>query len=76
MGMLLELELSNLTSIEKVDIKNYILENFDLPHLPPKSSLIKFMKNDKKNQDGKISFSLLKGIGSCTINNLFSENEL
>lgn len=76
MGMLLELELSNLTTIEKVDIKNYILSNFDLPHLPEKDNLIRFMKNDKKNRDDRINFSLLEGIGDCTINNFFSEDEL
>ena len=76
MGVLLESEMSNITPKEKLEIKNYILSNFNLPHLPKKSELIRFMQNDKKNQNGKINFSLLNGVGDCTINNLFSENEL
>ena len=41
-----------------------------------KQNLIEFMKNDKKNKNNKINFSLLEGIGKCSIDNLFSENEL
>ena len=76
MGIIIESELSSLTDSDKNQIKNYILSNFQLPHFPSKSELLSFMKNDKKNLDGKISFSLLKEIGNCTINNLFSEDEL
>ena len=32
--------------------------------------------HDKKNQNGKINFTLLSGIGNCSIDNLFSINEL
>ena len=39
-------------------------------------ALDEVMKNDKKNSDEKINFTLLDGIGSCSINNLFSEDEL
>jgi 3-dehydroquinate synthase len=76
MGIILESEISNLTQSEKNEIKNYILSNFALPYTPKKSYLHKFLLNDKKNQEGKINFSLLKGIGNCTIDNLFSEDEL
>jgi 3-dehydroquinate synthase len=76
MGIIIESELSSLTDSDKNQIKNYILSNFQLPHFPSKSELLSFMRNDKKNLDGKISFSLLKEIGNCTINNLFSEDEL
>ena len=32
--------------------------------------------NDKKNQNGKINFTLLNGIGDCSFDNLFSLDEL
>ena len=76
MGIILESELSSFSYAEKNQIKNYILSNFQLPHLPSKSELLNFIRNDKKNLDGKINFSLLNEIGNCTINNLFSEDEL
>ena len=76
MGIILESELSSLSVSEKNDIKNYILSNFGLPYTPPKSDLLNFLRNDKKNKEEKINFSLLNTIGDCTINNLFSEDEL
>lgn len=76
MGIILESELSRLSYSDKDQIKNYILSNFQLPHFPSKSKLLHFMRNDKKNLDKKINFSLLAGIGDCTIDNLFSEDEL
>ena len=76
MGIILESELSSLSVSEKNDIKNYILSNFSLPYTPSKSNLLNFLRNDKKNFEEKINFSLLEGIGNCTINNLFSEDEL
>ena len=36
----------------------------------------KFFSNDKKNKVGKINFSLLTNIGSCSVDNLFSTDEL
>ena len=76
MGMLLETEISKLSYIEKNKVKNYILSNFNLPYTPQKKELIKFLKNDKKNQEKKINFSLLNRIGNCTIDNLLTEDEL
>ena len=76
MGIILESELSSLSVSEKNDIKNYILSNFSLPYTPSKSNLLNFLRNDKKNFEEKINFSLLNTIGDCTINNLFSEDEL
>ena len=76
MGMILETEISDLSETDKNEIKNYILSNFALPYTPKKSYLHKCLLNDKKNQEGKINFSLLKGIGNCTIDNLFTEDEL
>ena len=76
MGMILETELSDLSNSEKNEIKNYILSNFGLPYTPPKKELLKFLENDKKNKSKKINFSLLSGIGKCTIDNLLTEDEL
>ena len=76
MGMILETELSNLSNSKKNEIKNYILSNFELPYTPAKMELLKYLKNDKKNKAEKINFSLLNGIGNCTIDNLLTEDEL
>ena len=76
MGIILECELSLLSQKEKIDIKDYILSNFQLPDIPSKNKLMKFLMNDKKNKEAKINFTLLNGIGSCTIDNLFTEDEL
>ena len=76
MGMILETEISDLSENEKNEIKDYILSNFALPYTPKKSNLHKFLINDKKNQDGKINFTLLNRIGNCSFDNLFSLDEL
>ena len=76
MGMILETKISDLSETDKNEIKNYVLSNFALPYTPKKSSLHKFLKNDKKNQNGKINFTLLNGIGNCSFDNLFSLDEL
>jgi len=38
--------------------------------------LLSIMHNDKKNQDGKINFSLLKSIGDCGIDSFCSEEDI
>ena len=76
MGILLEVELSVVSQEKKNEIKNYILSNFSLPFNPKKSDLLPFLMNDKKNKVGKINFSLLTNIGSCSVDNLFSTDEL
>ncbi len=76
MGIILETELSPLTKRDKNEIKSYILSNFSLPKTPKISEIKPYMINDKKNICGKINFSLLEDIGSCSINNLFELNEL
>ena len=76
LGMLIESKMSDLSKLEKREITEFILSNFTLPYNPAKNKLIAFMQNDKKNKVGKINFSLLKGIGNCSIDNLFSANEL
>ena len=76
MGILLELEISVVSKEKKNEIKNYILSNFSLPFTPKKSDLLPFLMNDKKNKVGKINFSLLTNIGRCSVDNLFSTDEL
>ena len=76
MGMILETKISDLSESDKNEIKNYVLSNFALPYTPKKSSLHKFLINDKKNHNGKINFTLLNGIGNCSLDNLFSLDEL
>ena len=76
MGMILEAEISDLSETNKNEIKNYILSNFALPYTPNKTYLHKFLLNDKKNQNEKINFTLLNGIGNCSLDNLFSLDEL
>lgn len=76
MGMILETNISNLLDSEKNEIKNYILSNFGLPYTPAKAELLRFLKNDKKNKNEKINFSLLEGIGNCTIDNMLNKDEL
>ena len=76
LGILYELEISNLSFDEKTIIKNYILKNFKLPDLPKKSKLFSFIQKDKKNVHDKVNLSLLNGIGNCTVDNLFKINEL
>ena len=67
MGMILETKISDLSETDKNEIKNYVLSNFALPYTPKKSNLHKFLINDKKNQNGKINFTLLNGIGNCSL---------
>tara|TARA_B100000963_G_scaffold40097_2_gene29821 strand:+ start:1633 stop:2622 length:990 start_codon:yes stop_codon:yes gene_type:complete len=76
LGILCEIEISNLSLKEKVDISNYISNNFQLPDMPKKDKLFKFIKQDKKNFSERVNFSLLNGIGNCTVDNLFKINEL
>ena len=76
MGILLEVEISLVSQEENNQIKNYILSNFSLPFTPKKLDLLPFLMNDKKNKVGKINFSLLTNIGNCSVDNLFSADEL
>ena len=76
MGMILEIDLSSISEVEKQEIKNFILSNFSLPFTPKKSDILSNLVNDKKNKEGKINFSLLNKIGDGSIDHLFSIDEL
>ncbi|MFN6038329.1 MAG: 3-dehydroquinate synthase [Bacteroidota bacterium] len=73
LGMLAEAYLSKklnfissqeLIKIQKVIHRFYGFEHFIVPDM---NALLQLMKQDKKNQDGKIKFSLLQGIGKSKI---------
>jgi len=73
-GMVAEAYLSNkickINKSELNDITAFILSTYK-PALISEFAfhrLIELMKNDKKNKDGNISFSLLSSIGKCEIN--------
>lgn len=70
LGMILEAHLSlqngKIESDEFSAIKNYLHHHFELPKKIPQLSEWGYrMSQDKKNTNGKISFSLLNKIGSC-----------
>ncbi|MFA5620656.1 MAG: 3-dehydroquinate synthase [Weeksellaceae bacterium] len=81
-GILVESVLSfenNLISQAELDeIFTHIIRIFGKTKLPeikfPK--LLEWMKNDKKNQNLEIGFSLLKGIGSCVNDVYLNENQI
>lgn len=73
-GIIIESHLSFqsqlLSEIELVEISSYI--NHEFPkinfNIQDISAIIKFMENDKKNEEKKINFTLLKSIGKAEIN--------
>ena len=73
-GMVLESYLSHkilgldINSVEK--IKSFLIKTFGQPKIDPKDfeGIIRLMKHDKKNENGKIKFVFLENIGTCKIN--------
>ena len=55
---------------EAAHFPKYSLRNVLSPEL------IKYMRQDKKNQSGEINFTLLKRIGKGTINHTFSDQQI
>ncbi len=76
MGILLEIELCDISEKEKKEINNFITSNFILPKIPKKIDLKKYLINDKKNRSQQINFSLISAIGKYSIDNLFKLHEL
>ncbi len=74
-GMICEIFLSvekfKLDPFYTNEVCSYLLINFNHYKFPVKAipQLIEIMKQDKKNIDGKIGFTLMKEIGEATINN-------
>ncbi|OWK74137.1 3-dehydroquinate synthase [Flavobacteriaceae bacterium JJC] len=71
LGMICETRLSFLENLISEETSNEIIRNITkfYPYIPIDSfataDIIGLMKNDKKNTDGNISFSLIDKIGSC-----------
>ena len=76
LGMILESNLSKINKEEKNEISSLISNTFSIPKQPPLSTLLEWMKSDKKNRKEKINFTLLNGIGSSIINQEFTIDEL
>lgn len=81
-GMLIESILSyenELISKEELDeIFYYLIEVFGKIPISEEiiPELLVWMKNDKKNQENQISFSLIEGIGKCKYHILLNENQI
>lgn len=65
-----ENELNSITKYIKKTFKPYNLKNIDF------NDLFELMKNDKKNNEDKISFSLLNQIGSCNYDSYVTKNQI
>jgi len=82
MGMIVEAGISMdeglLSKEDFIEIKSLIEQNFKLVHFNNEeiSAILEIMKNDKKNSQNKINFSLLNQIGSCVINCEYNADEL
>ncbi len=76
LGMIIESKMSDLPKEKKQEIENYMKANFNVPKLPALSDLKQWIIQDKKNEDGKIQFSLLQDVGSCLFNQARTIEEL
>lgn len=78
-GMVLEAYLSYkkeyINLEEYLEIKEYMLSIFDKIAISTSDvdAIIDLLKHDKKNEYGKIQFSLLKNIGECIINQIVDD---
>jgi 3-dehydroquinate synthase len=79
-GMILESHISNQKGlVSEADLSDIAIsiKNLYLPvSFPDLSNLISLMKQDKKNTDSNISFSLLKRIGECIFDQPVTKDEL
>ena len=81
-GMICESYISNqingLTDDELNEISSTITAFYKLPTIETKSyiDLIELMKNDKKNKKSSLNFTLLKSIGSASINHEVDNNTI
>lgn len=80
-GMILESHLSmQLGMLSETDVKSitgHLKFRFDLPDsIPEYQNLIELLKQDKKNMDEEISFSLLDKVGSCAYDKTVSTEQI
>ena len=74
--MMEECKLSPLSVAEKKEINSFLSTTFPSLKVPGRELLLKWLKQDKKNSNGQINFTLLTSIGSCLIDNQFEVDEL
>lgn len=67
-GMHLECLISTISSNEKKSITHFLNQTFRTIDLPHFDELLPYLENDKKNEEGKLLFSLLSRIGECQYN--------
>ena len=81
-GMVVETILSQMTNGLNADVSNVIrkkIQNvFSLTQIDESEfpELIEWMRNDKKNHDSEINFTLLKDIGQAEFNNVCSVDQI
>lgn len=68
LGMLIESKLSNISNEEQQVISNFLQSTFSLITLPDFEDLVPFLRNDKKNENNELRFSLISKIGECKYN--------
>jgi len=73
----LSLQRGLISETEFTEVEQVIDSYFDKIDIEPPmiGSILEEMKNDKKNEEGKLNFSLIDGIGSCKID-CFAEDEI
>lgn len=82
MGMICEAHISvqrNLLSLVEYDeIEAELKDRYDFPTIPEKdfSILIEFMKQDKKNENDTINFTLLTQIGTAIVNQTATDEQI
>jgi 3-dehydroquinate synthase len=59
-------------------VTNYLLRHYGHPQLPTgiDDELLATMRQDKKNEDARINFSLLPALGQVTVNQTAKEEEI
>lgn len=74
----LSYRLNALSKEDLEDITNFFISKYPAYHLEKQNDdrLLELMKNDKKNQQNKIGFSLLKSIGACEYNIYVDEEDI
>lgn len=82
LGMICETHLSSLNHLISEETSKTIIKNLQkfYPYIAisdfKSEEILALMKNDKKNSDGNINFSLLTGIGTCNFDYSVSEFQI
>ena len=82
LGMICETHLSCLENLINAEMEEIIIKKirkfypYISIHAFSSEQLLALMKNDKKNSDGKISFSLIEKIGNCQFDCTVSEENI